>query len=75
VVNNLKADALYDAGVGSEPPRNTEVVQSWEAVKELNARLVDTDKAKALKQCREAVRLAGMNYRRGSAVGAAGSEV
>jgi hypothetical protein len=62
VRNNLKEDALYDANVGSEPPRNMEVVQSWEAVKELNARLVDTDTVKALKQCREAVRLAGMNY-------------
>lgn len=62
VVNKLAGDAIYDPAVGSEPPRNMEVVQSWEAVKELNARLVDTDKAKALKQCREAVRLAGMNY-------------
>ena len=62
VVNNLKTDALYDANIGSEPPRNLEVVQSWEAVKELSARLVDTDRAKALKQCREVVRLAGMSY-------------
>lgn len=43
VMNNLTADALYDANIGSEPPRNMEVVQSWEAVKALNARLVDTD--------------------------------
>jgi hypothetical protein len=62
VVNNLKEDALYDANVGSEPPRNMEVVQSWEAVTELNKRLVNPDSAKALKQCREAVKLAGMNY-------------
>ena len=35
VVNNLPGDALYDVANGSEPQRNMEVVQSWEAVKAL----------------------------------------
>jgi hypothetical protein len=62
IENKLTGDALYDAKIGSEPPRNLEVIQSWEAVKELNKRLVDPDRVNALKQCREAVKVAGMNY-------------
>jgi hypothetical protein len=62
VVNKLAGDALYDPAVGSEPQRNLEVIQSWEAVKALNTRLVGPDQAKALRQCSEAIKLAGMNY-------------
>lgn len=62
VENKLAGDTLYDATGGSEPQRNLEVVQSWEAVQALNSRLVGPDQVKALKQCGEAVKLAGMNY-------------
>jgi hypothetical protein len=62
VVNKLAGDALYDPAVGSEPPRNMEVVQSWEAVKTLNAGFAGTDQAKALKQCRDAIKQAGLLY-------------
>jgi hypothetical protein len=62
IVNKLAGDALYDPAVGSEPPRNMEVVQSWEAVKTLNAGFAGTDQAKALKQCRDAIKQAGLLY-------------
>ena len=39
-----------------------EVVQSWEAVKALNTRLVGTDQPKALKQCSDAIKQAGLLY-------------
>jgi hypothetical protein len=62
IVNKLAGDALYDPAVGSEPPRNMEVVQSWEAVTTLNAEFAGTDQAKALKQCRDAIKQAGLLY-------------
>jgi hypothetical protein len=62
IVNNLDGDALYDPESASEPQRNMEVVQSWEAVKALSARLVETDQAKALKRCNDAIKQAGQIY-------------
>lgn len=55
VVNKLPADALYDSENGSEPQRNIEVIQSWEAVKALNERLLTADQIKSLMNCRAAV--------------------
>lgn len=55
VVNKLAADALYDSANGSEPQRNIEVIQSWEAVKALNERLLTADQIKSLMNCRAAV--------------------
>src|ERR1035437_2251700 len=37
IVNNLPGDDLYAQEDASQPQRNLEVVQSWEAVKALNA--------------------------------------
>jgi hypothetical protein len=62
VVNNLPGDALYDLANGSEPQRNMEVVQSWEAVKALNARLVLPDQVDALKKCRAELKQAELFY-------------
>jgi hypothetical protein len=62
VVNKLGGDDLYKAEDGSEPQRSLEVIQSWEAVKALNERLVKPDQAKALKQCSEALKQAGLLY-------------
>ncbi len=64
IVNKLAGDALYDPdpSVGSEPPRNKEVVQSWEAVKALSAGFAATDKTKVLKQCSDAIKQAGLLY-------------
>ena len=50
-VNRLPADSLYyDPAIGSEPQRNFEVIQSWEAVKALNGLLVADDQMKSLKE-------------------------
>jgi hypothetical protein len=62
VVNKLAADKLYDPAEGSEPQRNMEVIQSWEAVQTLNKRLGGSDQAKALKACENAVKQANINY-------------
>ena len=40
VLNGLKTDELFDHEVGSEPQRNQEVLQSWEAIRALNSELV-----------------------------------
>lgn len=62
VLNNLPADALYDPATGSEPQRNMEVIQSWEAVKALNGSLVVDKQTKSLKNCRAAVAKALASY-------------
>lgn len=55
VLNRLSNDSLYPTSVGSEPQRNMEVIQSWEAVKALNKRLVVASQEQSLKNCRNSV--------------------
>jgi hypothetical protein len=55
VANKLPTDSLYDQTAGSEPQRNREVLQSWEAVKTLNDLLVADERSKSLKNCSAAV--------------------
>ena len=62
VVNELDSDALYDPAEGSVPQRNMEVIQSWEAMKTLNTRMIGADQAASLKKGQEMVRQAGLNY-------------
>jgi hypothetical protein len=62
VLNKLPSDALYDPATGSEPQRNVEVVQSWDAVKALNTSLVGTDQIKSLRNCSSAVAQASATY-------------
>ncbi len=62
VQNELPADALYDSAIGSEPQRNIEVVQSWEAVKAMNETLLASDQIQSLKNCRDAVAKATNAY-------------
>jgi hypothetical protein len=62
ILNNLPNDTLYDPVTGSEPQRNLEVVQSWEAVKVLNSTLVGFDQATSLQKCKEAVYRATLAY-------------
>jgi hypothetical protein len=62
VINKLPTDALYDPVVGSEPQRNLEVIQSWEAVKNLNGALVTGDQRKSLRNCATAVARAMVAY-------------
>ncbi len=62
VLNGLTSDSLYDAAKGSEPPRNIEVIQSWEAVGDLNSSLVSGEQLQDLKKCRSAVEEAVETY-------------
>jgi len=62
VANKLPTDSLYDQTVGSEPQRNREVLQSWEAVKTLNDSLVADEQSKSLKNCSAAVAKAMTAY-------------
>ncbi len=55
VLNSLPTNTLYDPDNGSEPQRNLEVIQSWEAVKSLSSSLVADDQAQSLANCRNAV--------------------
>jgi hypothetical protein len=62
VLNDLPNDALYAPETGSEPPRNREVIQSWEAVAKLNDDLATDDIPESLTLCSEAVGAAINNY-------------
>ena len=60
VLNALPLDRLYPItengeARGSEPKRAEEVLQSWEAVKVLNQKLVQTDSENSLRQCLQAI--------------------
>jgi hypothetical protein len=60
VINQLPHDSDYDP----EPERSREVLQSWEAIKSLNEEFSDSDIAKALEKCIQAVRRAEEAYSR-----------
>ena len=67
MLNGLPLDRLYPVTEngeprGSEPKRSEEVLQSWEAVKILNKRLVLGDTANSLRQCLHAVTQAQRLY-------------
>jgi hypothetical protein len=62
VLNGLPLDSLYPAAGGSTPDRAKEVLQSWEAVRELNRRLVVSDPLKSLRHCAGAVSQASQTY-------------
>lgn len=62
VVNKLPSDALYDEQNGSEPQRNQEVIQSWDAVKKLIDALVTGEQKKSLRNCSTAVANAAATY-------------
>ncbi|HAM36701.1 MAG TPA: hypothetical protein DEB40_07905 [Elusimicrobia bacterium] len=50
VLNGLGTDALYPEGDGSEPQRNQEVFQTWEALRALNSSLTGKDIRQNLKR-------------------------
>ena len=62
VLNGLPLDALYPTDDGSSPERAKEVLQSWEAVRALNRRLVLSDLNESLRQCVRAVNNAEQVY-------------
>ncbi len=62
VLNGLSHDALYDPKNGSEPQRNEEVLQSWEALKKLNELVGAGGQEEKLRRCGELVAQAVNNY-------------
>lgn len=62
IVNGLPLDALYPADEGSSPERAKEVLQSWEAVRQLNRQLVLADSNESLRRCVRAVSKAEQIY-------------
>ena len=61
VLNRLGTDSLY-AWEGSQPPRNREVLQSWDAIKALNQALVSAEEQESLHRCGKAVETALDTY-------------
>ena len=61
VLNRLGTDALYGCE-GSQPPRNKEVLQAWDAIKALNQTLVSAEEEESLHRCGKAVETALDTY-------------
>ena len=61
VLNKLGTDALY-GWEGSQPPRNKEVLQTWDAIKALNQALVSAEEEESLQRCGKAVETALDTY-------------
>jgi hypothetical protein len=65
VLNRLGSDDLY-AWDGSQPPRNKEVLQTWDAIKALNQTLVSTEgeesREESLRRCAKAIKTALDTY-------------
>lgn len=64
VLNNLPLDSLYNADNGSEPERSNEVYQSWEAIKCLNSKIIQTNISDSLIKCQETLVRASNLYDR-----------
>ena len=62
ILNDLPLDELYPAEDGSSPERAKEVLQSWEAVRELNRQLVPSNSNESLRRCAKTVTRAGQIY-------------
>lgn len=63
VLNGLDTDALYPPESGSEPERSQEVLQSWDAIGELNRRLVEEGNVgESLAKCHDAIDNAEVLY-------------
>jgi len=61
VLNGLETDALYPEET-SQPQRNQEILQSWSAIKALNARLARGNPVAALRACDVAIEEARRLY-------------
>jgi len=55
ILNKLPTDAIYDKANGSEPPRNQEVLQSWESIQALNTKFCSGNLEADVKACLAAV--------------------
>jgi hypothetical protein len=67
-LNGLPTDELY-SGEGSQPQRSKEVLQSWDALRAVNAQLTAGDAIANLRRCRRAIQLATQLYAEASARG------
>lgn len=63
VLNGLGTDALYPVDNGSEPQRNQEVFQSWDALRTLIGTVDSPDIAIRLQRCGQLVQTADDHYR------------
>jgi hypothetical protein len=61
VLNRLSTDDLY-ASDGSQPPRNKEILQTWDAIKALNQALVSAEEEESLRRCAKAIETALDTY-------------
>jgi hypothetical protein len=62
VLNRLSTDDLY-AWDGSQPPRNKEILQTWDAIKALNqALVVSAEEKESLRRCAKAIETALDTY-------------
>lgn len=62
VLNGLPTDDLYSAEQSSQPRRNQEVLQSWDAIRKLSKHLITTDIVGSLGKCLAAVEQARKTY-------------
>ncbi|MGA2916626.1 MAG: hypothetical protein ABSE89_11430 [Sedimentisphaerales bacterium] len=63
IVNNLSSDSFYPTDSGSEPEnRTTEMLQSWDAIKALNNKIVSKTVALSLRNCLTAIKIASETY-------------
>jgi hypothetical protein len=62
ILNGLPLDSLYDPNNGSEPARNKEVLQSWEALKSLNDAMATGNQEQDLASCLSAAKKAANEY-------------
>jgi len=51
VLNGLPTDSLYDPAIGSEPKRNKEVLQSWDALKNILSKIPSGSVKRSISHC------------------------
>ena len=69
IVNSLTTDAEYPEDRGSEPYRNKEVLQTWDALKNICAKINPGDTKKALAELDQAINVAAISYAKIQALG------
>lgn len=62
ILNNLPSDALYDEALGSEPQRNKEVLQSWDALKAMLGSVSKGTLNEKIDRCRKRITAAEALY-------------
>lgn len=62
VLNGLPTDDIYPEELESEPESSEEVLQAWDAIRDLNAKVEGLDQKAALRECLAVVGRAGELY-------------